>query len=62
MSGFCHIVKKYVDIGAELLKAFTEYCDEVRVGVFPIDEDHTYKISDKEAAMLTELLDNDAIC
>ena len=41
-------VKKYADIGAELQRAFTEYCEEVRAGQFPIDGVHTYKISDEE--------------
>jgi len=49
-------VKKYTDIGAELQKAFTEYCGEVRAGQFPVDTEHTYKISDEEAAKLMELL------
>ena len=49
-------VKKYADIGAELQRAFTEYCGEVREGKFPVDTTHTYKISDAEAAKLAELL------
>lgn len=54
---FCpKFVKKYSEIGSELLKAFTAYCDEVRGGTFPVDAEHAYKISDKEADLLMETL------
>ena len=49
-------VKKYADIGGELLRAFTEYCEEVRAGKFPDDDKHTYTISAEESAKLEELL------
>ena len=49
-------VKKYANIGEELLRAFTEYCEEVRSGVFPNDDLYTYKISDEEAQKFEELL------
>ena len=49
-------VKKYADIGAELLKGFNQYCNDVRNGSFPEDSIHTYKISDEEAAKLEEVL------
>ena len=49
-------VKKYADVGAELLRAFTEYRDDVRTGAFPSDNDHTYKISNEEAKKLEDLL------
>ena len=49
-------VKKYADIGGELLRAFTEYCQDVRAGKFPNDDEHAYKISGEEAAKLEELL------
>jgi len=49
-------VKKYADIGKELQRAFTEYCDDVKKGCFPDDGEHTYKISDEEAMKLEELL------
>ena len=49
-------VKKYAEIGKELQRAFTEYCEEVRSGVFPNDEEHAYKISDEEKKKLLELL------
>lgn len=49
-------VKKYADIGGELLKAFSTYIEEVRSGTFPVDAEHAYKISAEEAAKLEELL------
>ncbi len=49
-------VKKYADIGAELQKAFSGYCNEVRAGAFPVDAEHAYKISDAEANKLMEIL------
>ena len=49
-------VKKYANVGAELQKAFTEYCADVRAGKFPVDAEHTYKISDEESAKLMQLL------
>ncbi len=49
-------VKKYANIGEELQRAFTEYCQEVRSGQFPVDEVHAYKISDEEANKLMEAL------
>ena len=51
-------VKKYANIGEELQRAFTEYCQEVRSGQFPKDEIHTYTISDEEANKLMEALKN----
>jgi len=49
-------VKKYANVGAELLKGFTGFCEEVRNGSFPDDAVHTYVIADKEAADLEKLL------
>lgn len=49
-------VKKYANVGAELLKGFTAFCDEVRNGAFPDDSVHTYVIADEEAAELEKLL------
>jgi len=49
-------VKKYADVGAELQRAFTEYCAEVRAGKFPVDAEHTYKISDEESEKLMKAL------
>lgn len=49
-------VKKYVDVGGELLKGFTAYCEEVRSGAFPDDSKHAYVIADEEAAELEKLL------
>ena len=49
-------VKKYADVGAELLRGFTEYCKEVRDGNFPDDNEHTYKISEEEVERLMEYL------
>ena len=49
-------VKKYADVGGELLKGFTAYCEEVRSGAFPDDSKHAYVIADEEAAELEKLL------
>ena len=49
-------VKKYADIGAALQQAFTEYCDDVKAGVFPDNSTHAYAISDEEAEKLEKLL------
>ncbi|WP_414151239.1 3-methyl-2-oxobutanoate hydroxymethyltransferase [Acetobacterium carbinolicum] len=49
-------VKKYANVGAELLKGFTAFCDEVRNGAFPDDAVHTYVIADEEAAELEKQL------
>ena len=45
-------VKRYAEVGAMLQKAFEEYCEEVRGGVFPDNTIHTYKISDEEKAKI----------
>ena len=44
------------NIGEGLLRGFTEYCEDVRLGKFPDDGEHTYKISEDEAKKLMELL------
>ncbi|MEG0075877.1 MAG: 3-methyl-2-oxobutanoate hydroxymethyltransferase [Eubacterium sp.] len=49
-------VKKYADVGGELLKGFTAYCEEVRNGAFPDNNKHAYVIADDEAAELEKLL------
>ena len=49
-------VKKYADVGGELLKGFTAYCEEVRSGAFPDDSKHAYVIDEAEAAALEEKL------
>lgn len=49
-------VKKYGNVGGELMKAFTAYTEEVRSGAFPVDSEHTYKIDPAEAAALEEAL------
>ncbi|WP_094606055.1 3-methyl-2-oxobutanoate hydroxymethyltransferase [Sporomusa silvacetica DSM 10669] len=41
-------VKKYANVGEVLINAFKEYTEEVRQGQFPIDDEHTYKMSDAE--------------
>ena len=46
----------YAEIGKELERAFTEYCEEVRAGKFPIDGTHTYKISDEERAKIEAMI------
>ena len=49
-------VKKYAEIGKELERAFAEYCQEVRSGKFPVDGEHTYKISPEEEEKIAKLL------
>ena len=49
-------VKKYADIGAELQRAFTKYCEDVREEKFPVDSEHAYKISAEESSKLMEIL------
>ena len=49
-------VKKYGDVGGELLRAFTAYADEVRSGAFPDDAVHSYKIDPAEAEALERAL------
>lgn len=41
-------VKKFGDVGGEMLKAFTLYASEVRGSVFPDDSIHAYSIKDSE--------------
>lgn len=38
--------KQYADVGSQMRKAFAEYADEVRSGVFPSDE-HSFSIADE---------------
>ena len=47
-------VKKYADIGGEMLKVFESYSAEVRAGEFPAAE-HTYKMIDGELDKLKGL-------
>lgn len=49
-------VKKYGDVGGELLRAFTAYAEEVRAGVFPNDDIHAYKIAPEEVEALEKAL------
>lgn len=49
-------VKKYGDVGGELLRAFTAYAEEVRSGAFPDDAVHSYKIDPAEAEALEQAL------
>ena len=54
---FCpKFVKKYADIGKGILDAFSAYCSDVREGSFPVDAEHTYKISDSEAEQFLQAL------
>lgn len=49
-------VKKYANIGEELLNAFKEYADEVKNGTFPEDSVHAYKIKKEEEDKLEKIL------
>lgn len=42
-------VKKYANIGQALISAFQEYAQEVKQGKFPVDGEHSYKMSDEAA-------------
>ena len=50
-------VKKYANVGEVLTNAFKEYTEEVRQGQFPIDDEHTYKMSDVEVKEFLAALD-----
>ena len=49
-------VKKYGDVGGELLRSFTAYAEEVRNGSFPVDAVHSYKIDTAEGEALEKAL------
>ena len=49
-------VKKYANVGAELMRGFEDYIADVRAGNFPDDVEHTYSITEAEAAKLEKLL------
>lgn len=49
-------VKKYGDVGGELLRSFTAYAEEVRSGAFPVDAQHSYKIDPAEVEALEKAL------
>lgn len=49
-------VKKYGNVGEELLRSFTAYAEDVRKGAFPVDAEHSYKIAPEEAGALEEAL------
>ena len=49
-------VKKYGDVGVELLRSFTAYAEEVRNGSFPVDAVHSYKIDPAEVEALEKAL------
>ncbi|MEF8837807.1 MAG: 3-methyl-2-oxobutanoate hydroxymethyltransferase [Candidatus Bipolaricaulota bacterium] len=40
-------VKRYADLGEEMVDAFKRYRSEVKEGVFPAEE-HSYNIPDEE--------------
>ena len=49
-------VKKYGDVGGELLRSLTAYAEEVRNGSFPVDAVHSYKIDPAEVEALEKAL------
>jgi len=54
---FCpKFVKIFSNVGAELLKGFEAYCQEVRDGTFPNDDLHTYKMKQEEMDKFSEML------
>ncbi len=48
-------VKKYAQIGEEIKRAFTQYNQEVKKGIFPVDSEYSYKIKEEEAKKIKEL-------
>jgi 3-methyl-2-oxobutanoate hydroxymethyltransferase len=48
-------VKKYADLGGEMLKVFESYVKDVRAGAFPAEE-HTYRMVEGELEKLDALL------
>ena len=55
-------VKKYAGVGQVLTDAFRSYAEEVRNGVFPDDNVHTYKMKEEEIAELASQLKADKCC
>lgn len=49
-------VSKYANVGGELFRAFSEYCNDVREGIFPNDDIHTYGMAIEEREQLHRLL------
>ncbi|SFG63768.1 3-methyl-2-oxobutanoate hydroxymethyltransferase [Desulfotomaculum arcticum] len=49
-------VKKYANVGQVLVNAFEEYAREVRENKFPVEAEHTYKMSEEEIKELQNLL------
>ncbi|WP_347487765.1 3-methyl-2-oxobutanoate hydroxymethyltransferase [Desulfoscipio sp. XC116] len=49
-------VKKYAGVGQVLVSAFEDYAREVRENKFPVEEEHTYKMSEDEIKELKNLL------
>lgn len=50
-------VKKYANVGEVLVNAFTEYARDVRENKFPVDGEHTYKMSEEEVKELLARLE-----
>lgn len=50
-------VKQYANLNETILKSLSQYVNEVKTGEFP-GEEHTYGISEEEAAKLKQHLDN----
>ena len=49
-------VKKYAQIGDAMLSAFTDYAQEVKANEFPVDSEHSYRISAEEAERFEAML------
>lgn len=50
-------VKQYANLNETILKSLSQYVNEVKMGEFP-GEEHTYRISEEEAAKLKQHLGN----
>lgn len=48
-------IKRYLDLSKLISKAITQYCSEVREGIFP-NEDHTYHIQNGENEKLQKMV------
>lgn len=51
-------VKKYCNVAETVIKAMSEYCEEVRAGAFPSGE-HCYRMIENEEAKFLELMGAD---
>lgn len=51
-------VKKYANLNEIILSALQAFVQDVKNSRFPVETEHTYKMSDQESKMLLELLEH----